>query len=408
VKLFQRPLVPSESDAEAVRGERGLPSIHQAASLQSRISNALAMGLVLIMGVALLAGYYLHTEQRRAQARQKVQAASSTRASSEMLLPALGHVAPAPDLTVKEVGLTSVAAGTPDSPRGPPPPLPTTVVLTAAAGQSDGAVAPTTSADRRLAGAAFERSALVPETDSGRPVRADSSAASLIGGATPVAVSPIPTDKPELATFLHATSASAVAARLLPTQRLWLPKGAFIDCTLETAIDSSLPGMTTCITATDTFGVDGKVVLLERGTKLVGETRGQVQQGNARLFVLWTQARTPAGVIVPLDSPGADELGRAGLSGTVERHFWQRFGAALLITTIDAGTQAAVQSSNRGTGTVLYNPSATQDVTTEVLKSTLSIAPTVRKDNGDRIQVLVARDIDFTSVYELRHASGEP
>jgi type IV secretion system protein VirB10 len=199
-----------------------------------------------------------------------------------------------------------------------------------------------------------------------------------------------------------------VAARLLPTQRLWLPKGAFIDCTLETAIDSSLPGMTTCVTATDTFGVDGKVVLLERGTKLVGETRGQVQQGNSRLFVLWTQARTPAGVIVPLDSPGADELGRAGLSGTVERHFWQRFGAALLITTIDAGTQAAVQSSNRGTGTVVYNPSTTQDITTEVLKSTLSIGPTVRKDNGDRVQVLVARDIDFTSVYELRHASGEP
>ena len=37
--------------------------------------------------------------------------------------------------------------------------------------------------------------------------------------------------------------------------------------------------MTTCITATDTFSADGSVVLLERGTKLVGETRGQVQQG---------------------------------------------------------------------------------------------------------------------------------
>jgi hypothetical protein len=65
-----------------------------------------------------------------------------------------------------------------------------------------------------------------------------------------------------------------VQAKVLATQRLLLPKGAFLDCTLETAIDSSLPGMTTCITATDTFGADGSVVLLERGTKLVGETRG--------------------------------------------------------------------------------------------------------------------------------------
>ena len=37
--------------------------------------------------------------------------------------------------------------------------------------------------------------------------------------------------------------------------------------------------MTTCVTATDTFGADGNIVLLERGTKLVGETRGEVSQG---------------------------------------------------------------------------------------------------------------------------------
>ena len=127
---------------------------------------------------------------------------------------------------------------------------------------------------------------------------------------------------------------------------------------------------TTCVTATDTFGIDGKVVLLERGTKLVGETRGQVQQGSARVFVLWTEARTPTGVIVPLDSPGADELGRSGLPGSVERHFWERFGAALVISTIDGAVQAGVQASSRGNGTIIYNPSATQDVMTESLKST--------------------------------------
>src|SRR5881227_2313422 len=92
-----------------------------------------------------------------------------------------------------------------------------------------------------------------------------------------------------LATLLRSSATPAAPASLLPTQRFLLPRGAFIDCTLETAIDSTLPGMTTCIVAADTFGADGKVVLLERGTKLVGETRGQVQQGQARVFVLWTE-----------------------------------------------------------------------------------------------------------------------
>jgi type IV secretion system protein VirB10 len=190
---------------------------------------------------------------------------------------------------------------------------------------------------------------------------------------------------------------------VLPTQRLLLPKGAFIDCTLETAIDSTLPGMTTCITATDTFSADGNVVLLERGTKLIGETRGEVQQGSARVFVLWTEARTPTGVVVPLASPGTDELGRSGLPGEVNRHFWDRFGAAILISVIDGGIQAAAQSHSNG-GTVIYNPSASTDIVTEVLKSTVNIPPTIRKVNGDRIQILVARDIDFRSVYELRPA----
>jgi len=210
----------------------------------------------------------------------------------------------------------------------------------------------------------------------------------------------------ELSTLLHPSVTTAVRAQLLPAQRLLLPKGAFIDCTLETAIDSTLPGMTTCIMATDAFGVDGKVVLLERGTKLIGETRGQVAQGAARIFVLWTEARTPTGVTVPLDSPGADELGRSGLPGEVDRHFWQRFGAAMLVSVIDGAVQAALQSSRSGNGTVVVNPSASQEVLTEILKNTVGIPPTVIKRNGDRIQVLVARDLDFRSVYELRSASG--
>jgi type IV secretion system protein VirB10 len=179
-----------------------------------------------------------------------------------------------------------------------------------------------------------------------------------------------------------------------------LPKGAFVDCTLETAIDSTLSGMTTCVTAGDTFGVDGKVVLLERGTKLVGETQGQVRQGAARVFVLWTEARTPTGVVVPLASPGTDALGRSGLPGEVNRHFWERFGAAILISVIDGAVQAAVQSD--GGGTVIYNPSTSENIMTEVLKSTVNIPPTIVVANGERIQVLVARDLDFRSVYELR------
>jgi type IV secretion system protein VirB10 len=208
--------------------------------------------------------------------------------------------------------------------------------------------------------------------------------------------------------LLSSPDSIPAPARRLRDRSLLLSKGTFIDCTLETAIDSTLPGITSCVTASDTFSADGRVVLLERGTRLFGETQGQVQQGSARVYVLWTEARTPAGVVVPLESPGTDELGRAGLPGTVQRHFWERFGAAILLSTIDGAVQAAVQAGSSNSGTVIYNPGATQDVMTEVLKGTVAIAPTVIKRNGDRIEILVARDVDFAGVYVLRAAqTGE-
>jgi type IV secretion system protein VirB10 len=223
--------------------------------------------------------------------------------------------------------------------------------------------------------------------------------------ALPVAVAtPIGTPAP-VAPAGAPHSTPTVAASLLPTQRFLLSKGAFIDCTLETEIDSTLPGMTTCITATDTFSADGTVVLLERGTKLVGETRGEVRQGAARIFVLWTEARTPTGVLVPLSSPGTDELGRSGLPGEVNRHFWDRFGSAILLTVINGAVQGAVNSKNNS-GSVVTTPSTSTDVMTEIPRGTLNIPPAVTKSQGDRIQVLVARDVDFRSVYALRVADS--
>jgi type IV secretion system protein VirB10 len=188
-------------------------------------------------------------------------------------------------------------------------------------------------ADRRLDGPVFQSTA--PAVPSAIP----SSMGTVTANGSP---STAPGDG-GIESLLKPVVATAVRAKVLSNQPLLLPKGAFIDCTLETAIDSSLPGLTTCITATDTFGADGKVVLLERGTKLVGETKGDVRQGTARIFVVWSEARTPSGVVVPLASPGTDELGRSGLAGSVDRHFMDRFGAALLVSVIEGAVQAVAQ-----------------------------------------------------------------
>jgi type IV secretion system protein VirB10 len=379
---------PPEAGTE-VQGERTVASVGQNLSAQSRVSNFLALGLICLLGMGMLAWYYGVAMSRPGRARAAAQTQSIQRASGDLPLPSIGRIDPPSSKTTQA------------SPLEPSPlrelPLQSNAVPQGAGGPAAKTPEELTQ-ERLLSGAAFA-------TQSGSSVPAlTASAAEAAGNAgTPVPQAAATTADNALATLLRPTVVAPVQAKLLPTQRLLLAKGAFIDCTLETAIDSTLPGMTTCIVATDTFGVDGKVILLERGTKLVGETRGDVAQGASRVFVLWNEARTPAGVIVPLASPGTDELGRAGLPGEVNRHFWQRFGAALLVSIIDGVVQGSVASS-RGTGTVVVNPSATQDVMTEILKGTINIPPTVVKHQGDRIQVLVAHDLDFRSVYALAAA----
>ncbi len=387
-----------------VRGERAAASVGGSMSLQSRVSSLLAGGLTIVLGLAALTWYYSNALTRPGRARDSARTTAARRAQSEMPLPSLGRIDPPPtgvvtgsDAYTTELAVSAAAVRNMAAPSEAPGTRMTSLSLSPPGTVTTHATLPITSsrvaraplADERLTGPVFVRQS----SEASPGARAPNEGSDNL----PIADRP---DERTLGALLRPTPVVAVQARILPPRHFLLPKGSFIDCTLETAIDSTLPGMTTCVVATDTFSADGRVVLLERGTRLVGETRGEVQQGTARIFVLWTEARTPTGVVVPLDSPGTDELGRSGLAGTVDRHFWERFGAAILITAIDGAVQAAVRPSSGGT--VIYSPSASQGVLTEVLKSTLNIPPTVRKAQGERIQVLVARDVDFRSVYELR------
>jgi type IV secretion system protein VirB10 len=398
--------------AQRVRGERAIPSVNRERSLQSRVRNALAGTAVVAILVGGLVWYYAGQFARHADRQTQAEKAAKDRAAGDSQVPPLGPVDPP---QVQQAGVAASQATATDRWLGPPPPVAKTPAT-----QTSGTGQPTTKSpeqldlERRLGQPVLLRGghAATPgaATTSPAPVGAGMTAgigallSAGLGGARLDSAAPdIAGGAGGLATSLRATPTPAVAAQLLPTRRLLLPKGAFIDCTLETAIDSTLEGMVTCIGATDVYGADGKVVLLDRGTKYVGERRGEVRQGQARVFVLWTEARTPNGVVVNLASPGTDSLGRAGLEGAVDTHFWDRFGAAILVSVIDGALQAVASGGTTTGGTsVVLNAQGTRDVMTDVLKGTLGVPPTIVKNQGDRIQVLVARDVDFRPVYALR------
>lgn len=420
---WRRPLQADSGNqktdgAAVVQGERAQFIASRARSLQSRMTSLLAAGLMTSVGVGMLAWYYAEALSRPAGTRVPVPASLPAPAGEGMTLPTftaaasprlLTLAAASPDSAPSPRTITAVssnrwqASAATDLPLSPmvEPSLDRAPGRVAVGYDANSREAPRQKAlDRRLAGEVFAggggdtSSNVVAAGIEGR------ASADLPVGSLEARLAASGPHEDALQTLLRPAVLGTTRAQILPTQLLLLPKGTFIDCTLETAIDSTLPGMTTCITATDTFGADGTVVLLERGTKLIGEARGEVQQGAARVFVVWTEARTPSGVVVQLDSPGTDALGRSGLDGNVNRHFWQRFGAAVLVSTIDGVVQSQVQSSSRS-GTVVLDPTASEDVYNDILRDTVNIPPTIWVRNGARIQVLVARDVDFRAVYEL-------
>lgn len=222
--------------------------------------------------------------------------------------------------------------------------------------------------------------------------------------ATPVA------DNSPLAQKLKPTVLSGATATVIKNPDMVVTEGTLIPCILQTAIDTQLAGFVTCVVPVDVRGTSGNVVLMDRGTRIVGQIQAGLVQGQERVFVLWTRAETPKHVVISLNAPGADELGRAGLPGAIDNHWWQRFGGALMLTlvqgSVNAGTALAANSgsgSNEAAlGFVYGAQSSGQQVANTALENTINIPPTLRKNQGDTVSVFVAQDLDFGDVYGLR------
>jgi type IV secretion system protein VirB10 len=194
---------------------------------------------------------------------------------------------------------------------------------------------------------------------------------------------------------------------MLGDQNLILPQGRSIDCGLSMRMVSELPGFASCILSQNVYSDNGRVLLLERGSEAFGEYRPPSEPGQTRIFVLWTRIKTPGGVVINLDSPGADSLGTSGLPARVNNHWWKRLGAAVLLSVVQSAfaykTAQASNTNGAGAVAVYQNTSQTGNSLAEkVLDTTINIKPTLYKNQGDRSTIYVARDLDFSSVYALR------
>ena len=222
----------------------------------------------------------------------------------------------------------------------------------------------------------------------------------------PLPPGPAPSGAGAIGGLLTPSSTPKVQAGMIGDRNMILPKGKSIDCALTIRVVNEVAGMATCVLTSDVYSDNGRVVLLDRGSEAVGEYSATMAQGQRRLFLLWTRVKTPQGVVINLNSPAADALGTSGLAGDVDNHWWDRLGAAFLLSIVqDAIGFATAQAAGGGAQGQLsiYQHSATTGnrMAEVVLQSTINIKPTLYKNQGDRATIFVARDLDFGTVYAL-------
>ena len=174
-------------------------------------------------------------------------------------------------------------------------------------------------------------------------------------------------------------------------------QGTVIPAVLETAIDSDVPGFARAVISQDVRGFDGTKVLIPRGSKLIGQYRSGVAQGQTRAFVVWSRILTPDGVSIDVGSPSTDPLGRGGLSGETDTHFLERFGSAILLSVITSGLDALSQTQGSTDITIGSSTQANQ-VASVALQKQIDIPPTIKVPQGTPLQVFLAKDLDFSTL----------
>jgi type IV secretion system protein VirB10 len=383
MNLFKPNHRESDPDDEvSIEGERALASVNRGVTLQNRVTNwAVMIGICALTGLLLYkyySGMYRDYEDKNTPVKDVTRTVATTN------LPPLKMPAPEP-ATLEPASRSADRL---------PPLQQTPVSPTVDAG------APATQP------AAKSQAELVLGRRLKRELRFNLEGNSVGLVEMPGVPATVTGVEARDAKAVQPARISATRAYMVPDPSLIMTRGQVIPCTVMPAIDTTLTGIVTCITAEDATSTDNKVSLMDRGTVCVGQQGGGVTHGQRRVGIIWQRCETPQHVLVPLESGATDALGRPGIPGEVDSHFWDRFGGAIALSLIsDIGPYLiASRQSGANNNTAIAFPNVLngpQEVMAEVLKNTMDIRPTITTPQGAKILIYLAGDIDFRDVYQL-------
>ncbi len=191
-----------------------------------------------------------------------------------------------------------------------------------------------------------------------------------------------------------------------------LVRGTYIRCVLETRIITDYPGYTSCIVTEPVYSINGRKLLLPKGSKALGRYAGEPT--GPRVAVIWDRITTPNGLDLTLEGPGVDNLGGSGHPGDYNGHWFSKMSSALMISLISDAFKYAAAKNGPETdsvttgGSVVSQPFESNTAKTmerlanQALGKSLARPATVTINQGEVLNIYVAGDVDFSGVVSSR------
>ncbi len=207
------------------------------------------------------------------------------------------------------------------------------------------------------------------------------------------------------------TGAKVSMAQYLRTPDALLVRGTYIRCVLETRIVTDVAGYTSCIVTEPVYSINGRKLLLPRGSKALGSYQGEPK--GPRIEVIWDRITTPTGLDVVLQGPGVDNLGGAGHPGDYNGHWASKMSSALMISLISdvfkyAAAKNGPETASVTTGGLVTaqpfesNTAKTMErLANQALSKSLGRPATVTINQGTILNIYVAQDVDFSGVVSV-------
>jgi type IV secretion system protein VirB10 len=193
--------------------------------------------------------------------------------------------------------------------------------------------------------------------------------------------------------------------------RLRILEGTVIETVLLTRLNGTLAGPVACLVTTPVYSEDRQHVLIPAGARVLGSAAPVQTWGDSRLAVSFHRLLMPDGHTYSLDGfHGLDQVGEAGVTEDVNRHYLQIFGASAAIGALSGlaqfGTTSGLASTTFGDQYRQAAGASLASSSSRILDRYLNVLPTITIREGYRVKVYLTADVELPT-YPTSAATGD-